>query len=83
MEDSSKIGEEMYGLIKDLFPICRSITGNGTRETLKIISELISIDVHEGGEIWRNPCSKGRHRGGHDENSVPQDRQETGVGMVL
>jgi|TARA_B100001167_G_scaffold172861_1_gene124800 aminopeptidase-like protein len=47
MEDSSKIGEEMYGLIKDLFPICRSITGNGTRETLKIISELISIDVHE------------------------------------
>ena len=47
MEDSSKIGEKMYGLIKDLFPICRSITGNGTRETLKIISELISIDVHE------------------------------------
>ena len=41
MENSSKIGEEMHELIKDLFPICRSITGNGTRKTLKIISQAI------------------------------------------
>ena len=47
MENSSKIGENMYGLIKDLFPICRSITGNGTRETLKIISQLIPLTIHE------------------------------------
>lgn len=27
-------GRYMYGLIKELFPVCRSITGKGTRETL-------------------------------------------------
>lgn len=30
-----------------LFPICRSITGNGVRESLKIISEVIPLNVHE------------------------------------
>jgi aminopeptidase-like protein len=43
MSNFSKTGEEMYELIKKLFPICRSITGNGTRETLKIISEFNDI----------------------------------------
>jgi aminopeptidase-like protein len=40
-------GEYMYQLMKKLFPICRSITGNGVRETLKIIQELIPITIHE------------------------------------
>ncbi len=30
-----------------LFPICRSITGNGVRESLKIISEIIPLKIHE------------------------------------
>ena len=30
-----------------LFPICRSITGNGVRETLKIISEIIPLQIYE------------------------------------
>lgn len=30
-----------------LFPICRSITGNGVRETLKIISEIVPLKVYE------------------------------------
>ncbi|MBT3305697.1 MAG: DUF4910 domain-containing protein, partial [Alphaproteobacteria bacterium] len=29
----------MYALAERLFPICRSITGNGVRETLDIIQE--------------------------------------------
>ena len=37
----------MYNWIVDLFPICRSITGNGTRETLQIISKIIPIQIHE------------------------------------
>ncbi len=41
------IGEQMYVLIKRLFPICRSITGDGVRETLKIISEIIPVQIHE------------------------------------
>lgn len=37
----------MYELAERLYPICRSITGNGVRETLSIINEFIPIDVSE------------------------------------
>ena len=37
----------MYDLIKKLFPICRSITGNGVRQTLRIIKEEIPLEIHE------------------------------------
>jgi len=40
-------GEEIYKLIKELFPICRSITGNGVRETLEIIKKHISLETYE------------------------------------
>jgi aminopeptidase-like protein len=33
--------------LKRLFPITRSITGNGNRETLKILQELIPLDILE------------------------------------
>ena len=37
----------MYELISRLFPICRSITGEGVRQTLKIIQEQIPLKIHE------------------------------------
>lgn len=40
-------GEEMYKLIYELYPICRSITGNGVRETLNIIRKHIPLEIHE------------------------------------
>ncbi len=41
-------GTEMYEFVKRIFPICRSITGNGVRETLKIMQEYApDIKVHE------------------------------------
>ncbi len=43
----STSGKEMHDLVKVLFPICRSITGNGVRETLKIISKHIPIRINE------------------------------------
>jgi aminopeptidase-like protein len=44
--DQPDIGLEMYRLITELYPICRSITGNGVRETLKVLKKHISIEVH-------------------------------------
>jgi aminopeptidase-like protein len=41
------LGDEMYRLIERLYPICRSITGNGLRQTLGIIGESIPIKQHE------------------------------------
>lgn len=38
---------DIYNLIKELFPICRSLTGNGNRETLNIIKKIIPIDINE------------------------------------
>lgn len=46
-DKSGGVGKEIYALIKHLYPICRSITGNGVRETLQIIKEHIPIEIHE------------------------------------
>ena len=40
-------GSELKALITRLYPICRSITGNGVRETLAILRKHIPIEVHE------------------------------------
>lgn len=45
--DMNHYGQEMYQLAKRLFPICRSITGNGVRETLDILSEIVPIRKYE------------------------------------
>lgn len=44
--DQPDIGHEMYRVIAELFPICRSITGNGVRDTLRILKDHIAIKVH-------------------------------------
>jgi aminopeptidase-like protein len=44
---SHDIGGNMYRLIAELYPICRSITGNGVRETLRIVDKHISVEIHE------------------------------------
>lgn len=43
----SLIQDEMYELMQRLYPICRSITGDGVRNTLKIIKEYIPIEIYE------------------------------------
>jgi len=48
MTDSRRVGDDMYGWASDLFPICRSITGDGVRETLAYFSKLLpGLTVHE------------------------------------
>jgi aminopeptidase-like protein len=41
------VGGDMHALITRLYPICRSITGNGVRETLRILREQIPIEIRE------------------------------------
>ncbi|HEU5469731.1 MAG TPA: DUF4910 domain-containing protein [Actinophytocola sp.] len=40
-------GQEMHALVERLYPLCRSITGDGVRGTLDIIGEHIPLTVHE------------------------------------
>lgn len=40
-------GQEMFRIIEKLYPICRSITGDGVRDTFKIIEEYIPLKVYE------------------------------------
>lgn len=41
------LGQQMFDLVVDLFPICRSITGNGVRQTLGILNRLIPLSIEE------------------------------------
>jgi len=37
----------LLNFIRELYPLCRSITGEGSRETLRLISRHIPIEIHE------------------------------------
>lgn len=41
------VGEEMHALVERLYPLCRSITGDGVRATLRIVDEYLPLDMHE------------------------------------
>ena len=40
-------GREMYTLLERLFPICRSITGEGVRQSLSILAEFLPLNLAE------------------------------------
>jgi len=40
-------GTRMYEMASDLFPICRSLTGDGVRETLAAVAKRLPIKVYE------------------------------------
>lgn len=45
--DLNSSGQEMFDLISKLYPICRSITGDGVRKTLEILQSYIPLKIHE------------------------------------
>ncbi|MDA8020227.1 MAG: DUF4910 domain-containing protein [Thermoanaerobaculia bacterium] len=62
--DEVEAGESVFALVERAFPICRSITGNGVRETLRLLQEEIGdgakLEVREiptGTQVfdWRVP----------------------------
>jgi aminopeptidase-like protein len=45
--DMPKTGEELHQFARELYPICRSITGGGIRRTLSMIGERIPLKVFD------------------------------------
>jgi aminopeptidase-like protein len=45
--DLGKASREMASFIRELYPICRSITGEGLRSTLRAIQRRVPIALHE------------------------------------
>lgn len=41
------IGASLYALARKLFPINRSLTGPGVRESLALIDEIVPLEIHE------------------------------------
>jgi aminopeptidase-like protein len=46
LEDAD-IGDAIFGLAAEIYPICRSITGDGVRATLERLARRIDLEVHE------------------------------------
>jgi aminopeptidase-like protein len=46
-DDCDAIGQDIFALAADIFPICRSITGDGVRETLRHLKRYIPLTVYE------------------------------------
>jgi aminopeptidase-like protein len=46
-KEFAAISRDLHGFIADLYPICRSITGEGIRQTLDIIRNRISLQLSE------------------------------------
>ena len=40
-------GATLHGIVRDLFPLTRSITGDGLRETLARIDRFVPLEFHE------------------------------------
>lgn len=45
--DFGTLGREMHALVAELYPICRSITGDGLRRTLTLLERVAPLVVHE------------------------------------
>jgi aminopeptidase-like protein len=45
--DEAGLGEAIFALAAEIYPICRSITGDGVRATLAHLGRHIDLEVHE------------------------------------
>ncbi|WP_332815590.1 DUF4910 domain-containing protein [Ramlibacter sp.] len=43
----ASLGPEMHDLVRELYPVCRSITGDGVRQTLARLGREIPLSIHE------------------------------------
>ena len=74
--DDETVGAELYALIRELYPIPRSLTGEGVRETLAVLARDLPLDV-----VRRRPaprCSTGSCHGS-GTSATRGSRRRTGV----
>jgi aminopeptidase-like protein len=45
--DASALGAELHALLRELYPICRSITGDGLRRSLRLLQRVAPLRLHE------------------------------------
>ena len=45
--DLATTGAQMHALVAELYPICRSITGDGVRRTLEVLSTYLPLQISE------------------------------------
>ncbi len=45
--DIPAVGERMHELLRELYPHFRGLTGEGTRQTLARLSQIVPLDIHE------------------------------------
>jgi aminopeptidase-like protein len=45
--DPGKEGEESFAIVEALYPIVRSITGDGVRQSLRLLQRTIPLEMHE------------------------------------
>ena len=44
---ATDVGAAMYRCVEELYPLCRSITGDGVRATLRILSRVLPLEIRE------------------------------------
>jgi len=45
--DEAAVGRSLHAFMADLYPLCRSLTGEGLRETLRRVQHRIPLTLHE------------------------------------
>jgi aminopeptidase-like protein len=45
--DHPGIGHDLFSLVADIFPICRSLTGAGVRTTLRHLQSIVDLQIRE------------------------------------
>jgi aminopeptidase-like protein len=47
VDQPEALPDKLMTVVRDLYPICRSITGDGVRETLRVLAREVPLEVHE------------------------------------
>jgi aminopeptidase-like protein len=45
--EASVAGQEAHALMERLYPLCRSLTGDGVRRTLQLLQDIIPLKIHD------------------------------------